>query len=214
MKKKSQPDQDAKNALLIEQLEHSSSAKRRSAAKALRKAKLAEAGKPLLEALIKEVDTPKTWETQYHIIMALAECNYEESLPMIREITFDNNLEPMVYIALGDAMIRLTTDGESRRVAILNLLKTKNLWLLEGGLRATAMLRLYFDEYTTKEIISYISTFPVDHHLRFWTAAACAGWNQEITAPFLNECLSSANREIQKASAASLKREYLKWSPL
>ena len=68
---------------LIEQLQHKSSAKRRAAAKKLRKLKAKEAGPALLAALKNELKDKRTWETQYQMIMALGESGYTESLEFL-----------------------------------------------------------------------------------------------------------------------------------
>ncbi|WP_305815346.1 HEAT repeat domain-containing protein [Photobacterium leiognathi] len=65
---------------LIEQLNNKASAKRRSAAKKLRKLKNKDAGPALLEALKNELKDKRTWETQYQMIMALGESGHTDGL--------------------------------------------------------------------------------------------------------------------------------------
>jgi hypothetical protein len=57
--------------ILMSQLQSPHSPKRRSAAKKLRKLGDPVAGPALLEALKHELPDPRTWETQYQMIMAL-----------------------------------------------------------------------------------------------------------------------------------------------
>jgi HEAT repeat protein len=68
---------------LVEQLASPQSAKRRSAAKKLRKLKAAEAGPALLAALERELQDARTWETQYQMVMALGECGHRAALPFL-----------------------------------------------------------------------------------------------------------------------------------
>src|SRR5262245_42924676 len=91
----------------IELLRHKHSAKRRSGAKRLRKLRRPESGPPLLAALRDEVRDPRTWETQYHMIMALAEAGYAPALPYVEELSRQPFEATMVYTALGDALVRL-----------------------------------------------------------------------------------------------------------
>ena len=77
---------DAAIQQLIEQLSNKASAKRRSAAKKLRKIKAKEAGPALLAALKNELKDQRTWETQYQMIMALGESSYTESLDFLLQL--------------------------------------------------------------------------------------------------------------------------------
>ena len=53
-----------------------------------------------MSALAAEVDNPRTWETQYHMIMALADCGCFEALPLLRSIICAK-VEHMVLVALA-----------------------------------------------------------------------------------------------------------------
>jgi HEAT repeat protein len=61
-------------AVLIAQLQDKNSAKRRSAARLIRKRGDESAGPALLEALKIELEDSRTWETQYQMIMAIGHC--------------------------------------------------------------------------------------------------------------------------------------------
>src|SRR5213595_3632573 len=88
------------------------SAKRRSGAKNLRRLQDPGACPELLMALEKEVLDPRTWETQYQMVMALGECGCSSALPALEQLAEQvtegkGALEPMVYTAVGDALVRL-----------------------------------------------------------------------------------------------------------
>ena len=91
---------------LAAQLVDKRSAKRRAAAKKLRKRRDPAAGPALTAALDAEIADKRTWETQYQMIMALAESGVHDVLPLLREVAA-MDLEPMVLIAVGDALVRL-----------------------------------------------------------------------------------------------------------
>ena len=92
---------------LIDQLNDKASAKRRSAAKALRRMRAAEAGPALLAALEKEMADRRTWETQYQMAMALGACRHIEALPLLQRIATMDLDATMVLAGTGDAITRL-----------------------------------------------------------------------------------------------------------
>jgi hypothetical protein len=148
------------------------------------------------------------------MIMALAECGYKKSLPYLRKLASLDGLEPMIYVALGDAIVRLARRSDNDPTSIMKLLDTKNECLIEGAFRAIAMLHLVLNKKAVQKIIAYVSALPNNHHLRFWIAAAAAGWGKVATSKFLQECVTSESSDLRKAAGASLKGRYLKWNPL
>ena len=79
--------QDERTAAAVALLGDKRSARRRLGAKRLRQQPDPTAGPALLAALRLEVRDPRTWETQYHRIMALAACGYTPALPVLEELT-------------------------------------------------------------------------------------------------------------------------------
>jgi len=53
----------------------------------LRKLQAASAGSLLLTALQREMQDPRTWETQYQMIMALGACGCPPALPYLQTLT-------------------------------------------------------------------------------------------------------------------------------
>lgn len=106
-------------ALLVEQLAARQSPKRRAAARKLRTLKVAAAGPALLTALEREVADPRTWETQYQMVMALGECGYREALPLLEAFAQRPFEATMVYVAPGDAIVRLSYAGPSDVAPVL-----------------------------------------------------------------------------------------------
>lgn len=127
---------------LIQQFKDKKSPKRRSAAKKLRKGRVSSAGPYIFEALQKELHDPRTWETQYQMIMAIGECEHQPALPFLRQLSEENFEATMVYLALGDAIVRLSAETPSDANPVIELLQSKNEMLIDGGLRAMAMMRM------------------------------------------------------------------------
>lgn len=190
------------------------SARRRSAAKRLRKLKDPTAGPALLTALQKEVQDPRTWETQYHMIMALAECDYVPALPYLQSLAQQPFEATMVYVAIGDALVRLGRAYENDARPVLTVLQSGNDMLIDGGFRAVAMLRLTLDQPSVDQIVAYVSQRSLVDGLRFWVAAAAPGWGGLLVEQFLAACVASPRESLQQAARAAQQKKYLKWNPL
>src|SRR3954463_14583297 len=117
-------DNDVQEAIAL--LHHKQSAKRRSGAKRLRKLRQPEAGPALLAALRDEVRDPRTWETQYQMIMALAESGYGPALPYLEELSGQPFEATMVYPALGDALVRLGSASAGDAEPVLRVMAGGN----------------------------------------------------------------------------------------
>ncbi len=194
---------------LVGELSNARSAKRRAAAKSLRKLGDPATGPAIEEALRKEVQDPRTWETQYQMIMALGECRYEPSRSFLLELS-TRKLEHMVYVAIGDALLRLSSNPDKE---LLRILSIENAALAEGALRAVAMLRLDLSTETIESVIAHVAK-PENEQLRFWAAAAAPGWDGPIVQAFLRECSQSERKETREAAQAAIEKKYLRWNPL
>jgi len=190
------------------------SAKRRSAAKRLRKLKDSTAGPALLDALWHEVQDPRTWETQYQIIMALGESGYRPALPYLSALTRQPFEATMVYVALGDAIVRLGRTEENDASPVLSALASANDMLIDGAFRAVAMLRLCPNDQAIARIIGYVARRPPEDGLRFWVAVAAASWNHPDAQAFLHHCIASSREDVKRAAQASLEKTYRTWHPL
>jgi hypothetical protein len=197
-------------AILIEQLTHTTSAKRRTSAKKLRALGEASAASALHNALVKEIKTRRTWETQYQMIMALATSCPAESDVSLLESILALPLEPMVHLAAGDALVRSSRDVDE---AVLKALRSNSPPRAEGALRALAITRRSILDSTSTAAILHASS-PAHKSAIFWAAAAAAGWNTKITRAFLESCLHDESAETRRAAEASLEGRYLSWTPL
>ena len=198
----------------IQDLTNSRSSKRRSAAKRLRKKADRAAGAALLAALTKEIQDKRTRETQYQMVMAIGECGYTEALPVLDDLARTNLEATMLHVAVGDALVRMTHRSIDDGTPIIEMLKTGNASLIDGALRAMAMLRMKPSDDDLGTIIDYAEQFPTDDNSRFWIIAACPGWTGERVEKFIDDCSRSSNNEIAQAAKLAADRKYKKWSPL
>jgi len=207
---------DADIQLLIGQLSNKASAKRRSAAKKLRKLKVKEAGPALLAALKNELKDKRTWETQYQMIMALGEAGYTDSLDFLIQLADQEFEATTIYIAIGDAIAKLTYLKNSNIKDIIRFLDCKNNipLFIDGLIRAVAILKLVPSPEEIEKIITYGNRTTTNDNNRTWIASAAAGWTGGNVETFLNKCSESENQQTKKAAEAALRKRYLKWDIL
>ena len=196
------------------QLGDKKSPKRRSAAKKLRKLKNVDAGLSLLAALETELKDVRTWETQYQMIMAIGECGYKPALPFLNELAKQDFEATMVYVAIGDAIVRLSIENDRDTNPIFELLETGNEMLVDGALRAMAMLKMVPSDSHIEKIISYVAARELNHGIHFWVVAAAPGWSGTKVEEYLDYCAKSPREEITSAVALARKNKYKKWSSL
>jgi hypothetical protein len=199
---------------ILAQLGDKKSPKRRSAAKKLRKLKDADAGPFLLTALETELKDARTWETQYQMIMAIGECGYKPALPFLIELAKQNFEATMVYVAIGDSIVRLSIDNERDATPIFMLVDTGNEMLIDGALRAMAMLKMVPSDSHIEKIINYVSGRELNQGIHFWVVAAAPGWSGEKVEEYLDYCANSPRDEIASAVTLARKNKYKNWSPL
>lgn len=197
---------------LLEYLRSKQSAKRRSAAKKLRKLAAREAGPQLLSALQAEVKDARTWETQYQMVMALGECGYADSSLFLEELSRHSFEATMVYVAIGDALVRLSKNKISTVLQFID--QERHSSLIDGALRAMAMLRLVPEEKDIARILDYAGSLPVDDGNRFWVIAACPGWPTKVIERFLEDAANSSRSDCQEAVLLAKSGKYKSWNPL
>ncbi len=200
---------------LMEQLSSPQSAKRRTAAWKLRKLGDPVAGPALLAALEREVLDARTWETQYQMVMAVGECGYRNALPFLKDLANRSIEATMVYVALGDTIVRLSRTGPSDALPILKILRAgRQPMLLDGAFRAMAMLRMVPSSHEVTEIVAYAASLPPSDGLRFWVAAAAPGWRSPEVAAFLQACVESERSDLKEAASLAIAGKYKTWRPL
>ena len=188
--------------------------RRRSAAKRLRKRGDVSAGPALLAALRKEVEDVRTWETQYQMIMAIGECRYSDALPFLEELVRRDFAATMIYMALGDALVRLKIQGINDGAPVVDYLGSGNVSLIEGALRAMAMLRMVPGDEHIGNLLEYGSRLRGDRWDVIWLLAAAPGWSGDNVDAFVARNMSSPRREVKEAAELASAKKYRKWFPL
>lgn len=207
----------------IRLLHDSKAAKRESGAKRLRKLADPAAGAPLLDALHKELGDARTWAAQYQMILALGFCRHKPALPLLWETARRNLEHTILYSGLGDAIVRIEHDGLTDLRPVLQVVDTRNYSLINGALRAMALLKLVPSEDEISRIIEIaeapeavdvVGGWPGDPRgLRQWVAVAAALWPRPLVEPFLQRCMALPEKTLQLAVQDSLKGKMGKWNP-
>lgn len=198
----------------IDQLADRSSAKRRSAAKRLRALGEPAAGPALLDALNVEVGDPRTWETQYQMIMALGACHHAPAGELLEQLAEQQDDYTMVGVALGDAMVRMEWDTKQSLTTVDRYLPTGPPGVIDGTFRAIAMLKLVPDEDLIDRTIAFAGRLDLSDSLRYWVAAAGAGWTGRQVETYLRSCLASSRSDLTEVATAPLAGTHLKHRPL
>lgn len=198
----------------IQLLEDKRSPKRRSAAKRLRKLGDVAAGPALLKRLKTEVLDPRTWETQYQLIMAIGECKYLDALPFLEVLSKTKFEATMTYVGIGDALVRLNSEGKNDIAPVLSLMSSENDMLVDGAFRAMAMLKMVPSNDAIVAILEFVSKFEIDHGIRFWPLAASAGWHGDNVRKYVSECSQSNREDLQRAAKFADEGKYYNWRPL
>ncbi|MFJ2745085.1 HEAT repeat domain-containing protein [Streptomyces sp. NPDC087440] len=198
----------------ISQLQDRSSAKRRSAAKRLRRLGDPSAGPALLQALKNELRDSRTWETQYQMTMALGTCGSPSDLSYLRDLVLQRETLHAVHTAGGDAIVRLGYMEHSHTEAIRWCLSTGNETLVGGALQAVAMLRLVLDQETVTNVLDFVESRSPHDGIYFWPAVAAAGWTGQRVHDFLTACVSGPRSDVVEAATNSLAGNYGTYRPL
>jgi len=201
-------------APLVAKLADRGSSRRRGAAMKLRKLARPEACSALQAALANEVRIAGTWETQYQMIMALAECACAEALPLVEEIAFAPSSPPMCTLAAGDAFVRLARGSDRDPAPVVTALENAHrlgvFKIAEGAMRAVALLRLTFDEPATRAILAEVERSNDDGTI-FWTVVASTAWTGPDVAAFQERARGRSKVIADAAASAALgvQRDYV-----
>ena len=134
---------------LIKKLQSPKSSQRRTAAKKLRKIGNHDSCSALMKALEKELQNKRSWETQYHMVMAIGQSKCLSMINDLYRLLASTDLQPMVRVAFGDAIARLEGNSNFLEKAF----QERDIDLLSGALRAMAMEQISLPIDFVDEII-------------------------------------------------------------
>ncbi|MEV7238978.1 HEAT repeat domain-containing protein [Streptomyces sp. NPDC051020] len=188
----------------INQLGDRTSAKRRSAAKRLNKLAYGAAGPELLRALRREVGHPRTWETQYEMVMALAACKYRPAIEFLTELAQRPTEDTALRLALGNSIVQLRSAEEGFAAPLRWCMDQGDPSLLDGALRAVAENHAPLDTETVDRVLGFLDPLDPYDGLRYWAAVAAAQWPDDRVRTFLKSCVAGPRADVAAAAATSL----------
>lgn len=207
--------EDRKNSAL-QQLQHAKSDKRRSAAKTLLKLKDPAAGPGLLEALRRELLDPRTWETQYYMIMAIGVCGHREAFPLMQELAATEIRHSAVYLAVGDALARLA--GAALDQTLSEVMQSKKLLLVEGAFRAVSEAALKPRPEIVENMVTYVRSLPLTDERgvwpRIWLAESSTVLDSPAVRGLLEELKDTDIDKLKMAIEAAAKGKRVNFGPL
>ena len=167
-----------------------------------------------MDALANEVADDRTWETQYQMVMALAECRYTPALEWLRDFgrTLDDPL--MLAVGVGDAVVRLSVVAEATDAAVRWALATGSVSIADGAFRALAVTRTVPGAAVISDILDYLRPLQAQDERRYWVAVAAADWRGEDVENALQSWTSLPRADVADAARVSLAGEYKRPRPL
>lgn len=196
-------------------LEHRRSVQRRRGATALRRRADPTTAPALEAALRREVLDPRTWETQYQLLMALGVSAGAGVLPWLRELALVPRETTMTTVAVSDALVRIGDRHGQGEDQLLWCLRQDSSSaegsLSEGAQRAVAMVPVDLSQvgiraalrHGTRSLEQPPSTVLAG---TYWVAVAAVDWldrESTATARYLEACLASGHKALVEAVRAS-----------
>ncbi len=201
-------------------LQSTKSADRRRAAVEIGKTKLTDLADDLYRAYLVEATDTRTWETQVQMILALGLLDYKIALKEIEQIVRTNKPNDMITYAAAQSYVRLKRQSLTDASPALELLQFGGLSTVDGCLNPLGYDKMQPDEKQIKELIKL--SWDLHKHKdrlgqesgycdpRYGLAAACAGWDHQLTRAFLEHCLATGDTPLKYVSENSLKGKYVK----
>ncbi len=188
-----------------------STVKRRKAAIEIRKKGLTDYSTDLLEALKKE-NGGKYWDTQEEIILTLGLIGGDDVKVYIKEYYIDKGF---LLRTATKSYVRLDRQDLSDVTFVLKCINGNNYSATEGALEVLGYDKMVPISKDQQEIISLCWDFGVDRPKgctdpRYGLAAACAGWEPEITTSFLEHCIKSEDVPLVYVAENALKKKYVR----
>lgn len=144
------------------------------------------------------------------MVMALGECGVTAAVPLLNTISSTPREATMVFVATGDALLRLAALQEQADQMWHTLLQQRNDDVLAGALRATHMANVPLRDDTITAIVTVLQAYESDHPIMFWAATAAWRWTLPSAHVLLKTLVTSAREDIREAASLSLQGKLVK----
>ena len=167
-----------------------------------------------MDALVHEVRDERTWETQYQMVMALAECRYMPALGWLGDFAATLADPSMLGVGVGDAVLRLGILAGDTDATVRWAMATCNTSLADGAFRALAVTGTVPGADVVHEVLAYLAPLEARDGRRFWVATAAVDWEGEPVKDALRAWSSLPRPDVADAAQASLNGKHRRHKPL
>ena len=129
----------------------------KKAAKKILKERLTGYGALLHQALVMEIDKPKSWESQMYIIYAMAATNCIDEISYLKSLILRNIPTPVTYRSLALAIVYLENSEIENLSFVYESLESNNFLQAAGACAAIYMKKIVLKDDDFNKIMTYIT---------------------------------------------------------
>ena len=129
----------------------------KKAAKKILKERLTGYGALLHQALVMEIDKPKSWESQMYIIYAMAATNCIDEISYLKSLILRNIPTPVTYRSLALAIVYLENSEIENLSFVYESLESNNFSQVAGACAAIYMKKIVLKDDDFNKIMSYVA---------------------------------------------------------
>lgn len=129
----------------------------KKAAKKILKERLTGYGALLHQALVMEIDKPKSWESQMYIIYAMAATNCIDEISYLKSLILRNIPTPVTYRSLALAIVYLENSEIENLSFVYESLESNSFSKAAGACAAIYMKKLVLKDDDFNRIMSYVT---------------------------------------------------------
>jgi hypothetical protein len=129
----------------------------KKAAKKILKERLTGYGALLHQALVMEIDKPKSWESQMYIIYAMAATNCIDEISYLKSLILRNIPTPVTYRSLALAIVYLENSEIENLSFVYESLESNNFSQVAGACAAIYMKKIVLKDDDFNKIMSHVT---------------------------------------------------------
>ena len=129
----------------------------KKAAKKILKERLTGYGALLHQALVMEIDKPKSWESQMYIIYAMAATNCIDEISYLKSLILRNIPTPVTYRSLALAIVYLENSEIENLSFVYESLESNNFSQVAGACAAIYMKKIVLKDDDFNKIMSCVT---------------------------------------------------------
>ena len=129
----------------------------KKAAKKILKERLTGYGALLHQALVMEIDKPKSWESQMYLIYAMAATNCIDEISYLKSLILRNIPTPVTYRSLALAIVYLENSEIENLSFVYESLESNNFLQAAGACAAIYMKKIVLKDDDFNKIMTYIT---------------------------------------------------------